>query len=96
MKSRKLLIKLTMVFIVYHVLLGAIDLFSGHVSGMTGFAGIRAIFAGCVLFVAALCALFMFIGALIGALDEWFETNTDPIINKICDFINKRNGGCKE
>lgn len=31
-----------------------------------------------------------------GKYDEWMIENTDPYLKKICDFINRRNGGCDE
>lgn len=31
-----------------------------------------------------------------GDFDDFFEKHTDPKLKKICDFINRRNGGCNE
>lgn len=27
---------------------------------------------------------------------RWFEKNTDPILKGICDFVNRKNGGCDD
>lgn len=57
---------------------------------------------GCALYSVVLIGIFLAITigvtliAVLGGYDSWFEKNTDPILNKICDFINRKNGGCKD
>lgn len=31
-----------------------------------------------------------------GDFDDFFEEYTDPPLKKLCDFLNRRNGGCNE
>jgi hypothetical protein len=31
-----------------------------------------------------------------GEFDNFFEEYTDPKLKKLCDFLNRRNGGCNE
>jgi len=32
----------------------------------------------------------------LGDFDDFFKKHTDPKLKKLCDFINRRNGGCNE
>jgi hypothetical protein len=31
-----------------------------------------------------------------GDFDNFFKEYTDPKLKKLCDFLNRRNGGCNE
>lgn len=58
--------------------------------------GFYVIFWGIGTLVLLIIGLSKLVGALEGRHDRWFEKNTDPILKGICDFVNRKNGGCDD
>jgi Mn2+/Fe2+ NRAMP family transporter len=46
-----------------------------------------------LLIVILAYIIFMYLS---GDFDDFFEKYTDPKLKKLCDFLNRRNGGCNE
>lgn len=50
------------------------------------------ILLGLLLIIIAMIILMYFSGDF----DNFFKEYTDPKLKKLCDFLNRRNGGCNE